>query len=171
MSTWTPPKRLFGSISAANLNTYWRDNTAYIGENLPHHVTMFHDTSLVTNGNAIAANALPGQWYYRTFSQTASADGDIFTQSFWCAAGTYTFTVLCRTTANGGLVDWTLDGGSIDTGMDFYTGGTVVNTQLTIVGASVAVGRHVLTGTVNGQNVASGGYDIEITKIHAVKTA
>lgn len=166
MTDWTPPLRLFNEIEAADLNTYGRDNVNYLAENLPTHVSLWHSTSNVTAGNALARNTLPTQWYNRTWNQQASADADAFTQSFWCASGTATITILCRTTGSSGLVDWELDGVSIDTGMDFYSAAAAVNQTLTISSVSVATpGRHVLTATVNGKNGSSAGYDVEITML------
>jgi hypothetical protein len=170
-ATWTPPRRFFGQVAAADLNAGWTENIKYIAQNLPHHVTLWHNTSLVTAGNALASVSAPSQYYYWAWLQNVSADADSFTQSFVCASGTYDFYILCRKTANSGKVDWTLDGVSIDTAMDFYNAATLNNQILTIADVSISTpGRHKLQATVNGKNASSGGYDVQITKIHAVKS-
>jgi hypothetical protein len=170
-ATWTPPRRFFGQVAAADLNAGWTENIKYIAENLPHHITLWHNTSLVTAGNALAGVSAPSQYYYWAWLQNVSADADSFTQSFVCASGTYDVYILCRKTANSGKVDWTLDGVSIDTAMDFYNAATLNNQILTIADVSISTpGRHKLQATVNGKNASSGGYDVQITKIHAVRS-
>ena len=163
--TWTPPIRLFGSVAAADLNAQWSDNITYLYDNLPHHVTLWHKRSLVTNGNAIAAVNLVTQWYYWLWEQTAAQNGDVFTQSFVCAPGVYTFSILCRTNSDCGIVDWTLDGTSISANMDFYSAASTPNVVKTQAAISILGGRHVLTGTVDGKHASSSAYKVPITKL------
>ena len=167
MTDWTDPRDWTDEelVTAALLNTHLRDNVKYLYENLPLRALMWHMNSLVTTGNALARTLDTSQMFGFFYRQDSSADGDIFTQSFVLAPGTYTFKVLGKKTTASGKVDWTLDGTPIVTGQDWYGAG-VFNAVLSV--ASVQIGdtdggRHVLQATVNGKNGSSSGYDLNLT--------
>ncbi|HEY4723983.1 MAG TPA: hypothetical protein VII92_19170 [Anaerolineae bacterium] len=133
---------------------------------LPTRADCWHDESTVISGNALAPTVDAGQTYAHYTYQNASANGDIFTQSVFLRAGSYTLSVLGETTANSGLADWYFDGAPIVTGQDWYSGATVRNVIKTSASFTVADdGYHILRGTVNGQNGASGGFDLKLTKM------
>jgi hypothetical protein len=161
--SWTPGL----TVTAAILNTEIRDNLSWLYDNLPIRASMFHGDALVTNGNAIATNINANQPFNATWQQSTSADGDEFTNSFILGEGTYTMYLLGQLTLSSGLIDWDIDGTTITTGQDWY-GALSSNAEKSIASVVIAAnesGRHVLTGTVNGQNASSGGYDIRLTKI------
>ena len=133
---------------------------------LPTRADCWHDESTVISGNALTRTIDAAQTHNLYVYQNASANGDIFTQSMFLRAGTYTLSVLGETTANSGLVDWYFDGAPIVSGQDWYSGATVRNVVKVSASFTVASdGYHVLKGTVNGQNGASGGYDLKLTKM------
>ncbi len=133
---------------------------------LPTRADCWHDESTVISGNALAPTVDAAQTYAHYVYQNASANGNIFTNSVFLRAGTYTLSVLGETTVNSGLADWYFDGAPIVSGQDWYSGATARNVVKTSASFTVADdGYHVLRGTVNGQNGASGGYDLLLTKM------
>lgn len=130
----------------------------------PTRALFFHHEALVTNGNGLTRFVTASQQFASFVYQNASADADSFTHSFLLKHGTYTFVRLAFTSPNSGIIDWTLDGTSILSGDDYYSAGNTANVRKSTGSISVVGdGRHKLTGTVNGQNASSGGYDIAIT--------
>jgi len=94
----------------------------------------------------------------------ANANGDAFSIEFYLNAGTYTFNVLGETYPSSGKIDWTVDGGSILAGHDFYSASGaqgVLKSQAGIV--ILTSGLHTLQGTINGKNASSSGYQYNLT--------
>lgn len=130
----------------------------------PTRALVFHHESLVTNGNGLTIFISTAHQFASAAYQNASADADSFTHSFMLKGGTYTFVRLGITAPNSGIIDWTLDGTPILSSDDYYSAGLTVNVRKSTGSISVVGnGRHVLTGTVNGKNASSGGYDIPLT--------
>jgi hypothetical protein len=162
--TWTPGT----TLTAANLNTYVRDNLDWLYDNLPIRATLWHGDSNVETGNVIVSVAESNQRFNGYAHQHVGANSDVFTQSFVLGEGTYTFVVLGVKTSGSGLLDWDIDGTTIETGQDWYNGAPQYNQEQSVANVVIDVGeggRHVLTGTVNGKNGASSGYDIRLTKM------
>jgi len=108
------------------------------------------------------SSALPvdhGFNFYCYDTTNLGADGDSFDVPIFLKAGTYTFGVYGQKGANCGILDWTLDGVSIETGQDWYANPAVPDTLMTTANVTVTGdGYHKLTGTINGKNVASTDY-------------
>jgi len=142
------------------------DATAPEWIDLPNRATHWHDESTVTNGNALAPTVLATQQYATYSYQNASADADAFSFSVCLAAGTYTFYVLGITDANQAIIDWDFDGGD-DTiiGQDWYAAAQNLNVIKNGAVTLSVGGNIVVTGTINDNNVASGGFDMKLTKM------
>lgn len=169
--TWTDPPNWVGgdTVTESDLDTYLTADLQYLYDNLPTRATLFHNESLVTAGNAITGSINTSQAHNATWYQDASADADSFTHAFVLAEGTYTLYFYGVTHTSGGKIDWSVDGVSITTGQDWYSNPAVANVTKSVAAVAIATGgRHVLTGTVNGKNAGSAGYDIRLTKIYFV---
>ena len=141
----------------------WLDTNIF-----PWKYTLWHDESIVTAGDAIVD---AGVGYYRLFKQNTPADANAWKQYVTLAKGTYTLHMWGKTGANHGLIDWTFGGTSIATGQDWYQA-VGAEAQKTIAGIVIANdGTYTLTGTINGKNGASGGYDHNLSKMWFEKTA
>ena len=139
---------------------------------LPTRAVCWHDESIVIIGNPLNPLVDANQVYNFCVYQNAAANGDMFSQSVFLRAGTYTFSVLGETTNASGLADWYLDGSLVVSGQDWYSAGTTRNVVKSTVSITIASdGYHVLKGTVNGQNGASGGYELRLTKMWFKQTA
>ena len=155
--------------AAGGTNTTQIATTAFVqaafASTYPSHATLWHDEDVKTAGNAFTYVTDTSQNYATYTWQTASANGDAFSQTFLLAAGTYTFYALGLRGTNFGIIYWTVDGTLIAV-QDFYNGSNAynfINTQ-----ASVRIttsGLHTLVGTVTGKNASSTGYDIKLTKM------
>lgn len=138
--------------------------TIFTSNNLPTRAELWHDEATVTAGNALAVTidaAQIGNYFAR---QSASANGDTFTQSVFLRAGTYTFSVEGQTNSANGLIDWSLDGTNFATGQDWYSASVTKNVVKT---ASVTIandGYHTLQGKLNGKNASSTGFNMDLTK-------
>ena len=154
---------------ASGGEAHWRCDhvrTRHIaGERPEKRVTMWHDESIVTAGNALAKIHNANANYAVNSYQNASADNDSFTNGCYLRAGTYTFYVLGTLMTSGGIIDWTLDGVEIVAAQDWYNNPNVFNTEKSDAGVVVAFdGWHTLRSTVDGKNGASTGHDIILTK-------
>jgi len=133
---------------------------------LPTRVTMWHDESTVTAGNAIANVVDTGSRYCTYSNQNTAADGDTFTQSFLLAAGTYSLCVLGSTFTSRGKIDWYIDDVKVVSLQDWYAASLGINTIKTV--GSIAVvgnGRHVLKGVINGKHASSSSYFMLLQKM------
>jgi len=171
--TWTDPPdwAALATVTESDMDTYITADLQYLYDNLPTRATMFHNESLVTAGNAITVAILTTQAHNAVWYQSAGADGDTFTHAFVLAEGTYTLYLYGSTRTAGGKIDWDIDGTAIATGQDWYSGSNVADVTKSIASVAIAnntSGRHVLTGTVNGKNASSSGYEIRLTKMYFV---
>ena len=167
--SWTAPRDWSSgeTVDETIMDTHIKDNLTYLHANMPARATMFHKESLVTVGNGLTTALAPTQYHTSVSYQSAAADGDTFTQSFVMIAGTYSFVCIGQTRTAGGIIDWDLDGTGIVTGQDWYSGVNTANVIKTVAAITVVGnGRHVLTGTVNGQNGSSSDYVIYLTKMY-----
>jgi hypothetical protein len=168
--TFTDPPDWAGgaTVTEADLDTYLSGDLQYLYDNLPTRVTLFHNESLVTAGNAIVGAILATQAHNAVYYQSTSADADSFTHAFVLAEGTYTLYIYGQTRTNGAKIDWYVDGASIATGQDWYAASNTADVTKSIASVVISVGgRHVLTGTVNGRNASnSTGWDIRLTKMY-----
>lgn len=131
----------------------------------PKRATMWHDEALITVGNALNVVHDANQNYGVWSDQNTPSTTDKFTQSFMLQAGTYTFSVLGITGNNYAKLDWYIDGASVVTGEDWYSGSTTYNVLKTHGSIVVATdGYHTLEGRVNGHNGSSTDYYILLTK-------
>lgn len=136
---------------------------AYIEQLVPKRAIMWHERAIKTTGAALASIYDVNQEHTIYTYQLPGANGDVFTNGFVLRAGTYTFWALGKTTANSGKVDWSLDGAAaFTTGQDWL--GAANNIRKTVASVTIALsGWHKLTGTINGKNVGSGGYELLLT--------
>src|SRR4051794_8953325 len=120
MTAWTtPPTFDVGQlITAANLNSYLRDNPTYLYNHIPARAIMWHDEALVLSGGAITRSLEVNQQYNIVSNQASPANGDSFTNACFIKEGTYTFTVLGQKKGDAGKIDWYLD----DSVTPFITG-------------------------------------------------
>jgi hypothetical protein len=150
-------------VTANDLNTYVKDNLAYLYDSLPVRAWMWHISSLVTAGNAIANAGTSGGYFGVYSSQAGAANGDSFTQSFMLKPGTYKLKILGKTSSDSGKVDWSIDGAPIVSGQDWYTASTQQNVIMVVNVEVTGEGQHVLRGTINGKNASSSGYGLYLT--------
>jgi hypothetical protein len=159
--TWTDDQ----SVGAYVFNRYVRDNLLhmFVGS-LPTRQIMYHDESLVTAGNAIARTVDGAQYFTFYAAQNPSADGDTFTQSVVLLPGTYQMSVYGRKTSSSGQLTLTIGSLEIDSQRNFYNGSTLDAQTVTDPIFTIDDGkRYVITGTVDGKDASSSGYDIDIT--------
>lgn len=118
----------------------------------------FFDAFNVVSGNTIAGTVDTGQMYNGYWSQGTPANGNSVETSFYMAPGDYTLFTQGLTSANSGIIDWSIDGTNVITGQDWYSAGLTKNVlkngSVTITGT----GRHTLRLTINGKNASSGNY-------------
>lgn len=128
----------------------------------------FHRHSLVTVGNALApASAGGGSEMYVPWRQNASDNGDTFKTVFYIAAGTYTLYITGYTWGNSGKLDVYMDDVLIQAGIDWYSAALTDFVTKTVSSVNVTTdGEHVFKFVVNGKNVASGGYNIDLYEIY-----
>jgi len=62
------------------------------------------------------------------------------------------------------MVDWYLDGAIFAAGQDWYSAVAAYNVVKTVALTISGDGYHVLKGVINGQNGASAGYTLAVTK-------
>ena len=166
--TWTTigSKSPGDAHSAATWNNEVKGNLDHIYDNLPTRATLWQDEAIATSGNALSFTVDTAQAYNGYARQAAAnSDGDTFTHSCLLAAGSYTVSVLGLTAGSEGILDWDIDGSTVSTGQDWYSGSPVRNVVKTFTATISEGGRIVLTGTVNGKNASSSDYRTSITKI------
>ena len=152
----------------------WTDvgDTSLTTQDLPNRATHFHDESTVTNGNALVFVVNPLQRYAHQTYQNVSVDADAFSFSVYLSPGDYTFYALGITDANQAIIDWDFGGGD-DTiaGQDWYAAAENLNVIKSGAITLTVGGKIVVTGTINDNNVASGGFDMKLTKMWFKKAA
>lgn len=128
--------------------------------------TMFHDESVVLNGNALAL--LYESWGGGTFEgvfarQETSALNDEFKNGMYLAADTYTLQIVGKEDASSGVITWYVDDVSVGT-TDLYAASDahVVKTISSIVIGSA--GWHNIRGKLESKNGSSSGYDANLFK-------
>jgi hypothetical protein len=100
-----------------------------------------------------AHNVAQDLYYYcsmATYPNGASGSWD-----FVAAGGAVTFSVLGLTAANGGLVDWYLNGVLVAAAQDWYSVGTTFNIVKTFT-ATLPTGLNTLKYVVNGHSAGTG---------------
>lgn len=121
-------------------------------------------------GTALTRNANYTSIEYQALWEQGSADdGDSWTLSAVLAAGNYTFYTIGRAMGGNGLLDYYLDGVSIETGQDWYGGGTNGTEEFTF--SVPSSGYHVFTLTVNGKNGSSSDYYMRLGRLWIVPTS
>ena len=131
----------------------------------PKRADLYHDEATVVAGNALALTISTAQMHNGWYNQNASAQNDAFTQSFWLAAGIYTFSVLGSTGALRAQVDWYIDGERVITAQDWYAASQVVNVVKTATVTVKGDGYHVLKGIVATRNASNTtGWFMTLTK-------
>lgn len=134
----------------------------------PTHATLWHDESIAVVGNAILLDFNTSQKYSSLSYQSAAANNDEFTQTFFIGAGTYTFKCLGRTALSHGKIDWSIDSGAtiITTGQDWYSASTTYNVVKSVANVVITTsGLHTLKGKINGKNASSSDYLMMLTKM------
>jgi len=127
--------------------------------------TMWHDESIVTNGNALTHALNVAQRYANYSYQDAAANADSFTNGCYLRAGTYTLYVLGVTHSSRGIIDWDLDGVEIVANQDWYSAATVYNVVKSTAAVAVTFdGWHLLQGTIDGKNGSATDFRMSLTK-------
>lgn len=137
----------------------------FTANNLPTRSQLSHDESIVLTGNAIAVTLDSGQIDNLFARQSPGANGDSFTQSVFLRNGTYTFSVEGQTNAANGMIDWYLDGVAFTTGQDWYTASQTKDVIKTATVTIASDGYHILKGIINGKNLSSSGYNMDLTRM------
>lgn len=102
--------------------------------------------------------------YYAAWRVSPAVGSESFEQSFILKSGTYDFIVTCATNVQGGIVQWSLDGGSIGS-MDTYSASADNLVVMTISSVAVATsGLHSLSAVVNTKHASSIGYQAILYK-------
>ena len=160
------------------MNDEWAGNIQHVYDSAPKRATMWHSESLVLNGNAIASAVSTSQLHNAYSYQNTGADGDIFTNGCFLAAGTYTLKLLGVTLSAYGKLDWTIKHAdavswtTLATGQDWYSAGGTYNVVKTISSIVLAdPGWYAIKGTVNGKNGSSSGYQISLTNMTMYQAA
>lgn len=139
---------------------------------VPRRAVLFHEDALVVTGNALFIQHDATQDYGFIAYQSAAANNDKFSHSFFLRAGTYTFTSLGATTVTGGNVAWSLDdAAAFLSGDSWYTAGAnTANVRHSTGGVVVAQsGYHKLTGLVSAGTGA--GFVVKLTRYGFVPAA
>jgi len=93
-------------------------------------------------------------------------DLDEFTWHFTIKSGsTYSINLLGITATNCGKTDLYIDGVSVATAIDWYSGSTTNNVEKTASGITLTEGAHILKVKVNGKHASSTDYRFLITQI------
>jgi len=146
------------NISQVPAETQARIRTA-LGTDMGKRVMMDAYRNIVVSGTALAVTVLTTQPFnYMAGCNSPYHNGDILTNGFVCAAGTYSLDVLFVKQINSGKVDCGIDGTSIFTALDCYNGTTLANQVLTTNSIVLTAGLHYIRFTLNGKNNSSGGY-------------
>lgn len=125
----------------------------------------------LTGGSVVIGSITAGQIMVHFARQNPAANADSFTQSVFLMAGTYTFNIIGNGQADGGLLDWYLDGVLIAAGDDFYTAAATNNLTFTHTVVVPTSGYHVLKGLVVGNTAPSTGFVIRITTLAFIPNA
>ena len=132
----------------------------------PQRATIWHDESTALTGAPIASYYWASQNYMIRSLQNPGANGDSFSNSFLIKQGTYSIYFLGDTSNDRGILDWSIDGTNIVSSQDWYSSGQTYNVIKTSSNIIITTsGYHVLKGVVNGKNVLSSAYYIDLTKI------
>ncbi len=129
----------------------------------PLRWTCWHDEATIIAGNPFTTS-LSGSQLYGYIYQSAPANGDSFSHSLCLMAGSYVFSVLGVTASSYGKIDWKLDGTTIVSGQDWFSGGLVYNAVQTATVTVSGDGYHQLVGVVNGKHASSTNYYVPLTK-------
>lgn len=117
-------------------------------------------------GTALQRNSNYSDMEFRAlWYQTSAADGDSWTFSAVLAAGDYTFYTFGRRGTAQAILDYYLDGESIETGQDWY-GSSTNNVTGSFSFSVSSSGYHVFTVTVNGKHASSSGYRAVLTRLY-----
>jgi len=172
---WSDPQaRETGDIiTAAIWNQDVVDNGAYLYGQHPQSALLQSLESVQAAGGALTiANIMGSGWFGYAAYQNPAANGDERHWSVLLAQGVYTVKFLGYTSTGGGKADWSLDGVSITTGQEWYSGSTTYNVVYTVSSVAVAAGgRHLLKAVINGKNASSLGYGMYLTAIWFVRSA
>ena len=125
---------------------------ALLENKFPTRCTLWHDEATILAGNGFVKTFDASQPYGFFTRQSTAAQNDAFSQSFYLAAGTYTFSVLGAHGPLRAMVTWYIDGESAVANQDWYNGSGAFDITKT---ASVTVrgdGWHHLRGLVNTRN-------------------
>lgn len=135
----------------------------------PTHCTIWPGNEWTINSGVSggwSTNVPNNDGQYCRFYQSSPANGDSVQQTFFLAAGTYTFNVLGTSGAGNGKLDWYIDNVTFLTGDDWYAASGTVNRIVST--ASVVVtgsGVHTLKVIVNGKNASATNYYMNFQKM------
>ena len=111
------------------------------------------------------------QYYGFVVYQNPRADGDYFEFSIYLTKGTYTLAHVAYTAANLAKLDWTINGVSATTGVDWYSASTVYSVIKTFSLTVPYTGYHRIRATVNGRNASASDWYYIISEIGIYPTA
>lgn len=133
----------------------------------PEQATIWADESATISGNALTIlHDLSSNYAGYAQQSPTAANGDAWEWKFFLKAGTYTFNVFGVIGNDSPIIDWTVDGGSILAGQDWYNSGYVFNTVKSQGSISILTdGQHTLRATVNGKNGSGSGFYVHWVKM------
>jgi hypothetical protein len=97
--------------------------------------------------------------------QNPRADGDYFEFSIYLTKGTYTLAHIGYTAPNMTKLDWTINGVSATTGVDWYSASAVYSVIKTFSLTVPYTGYHRIRATVNGRNASATDWYYNISQI------
>jgi hypothetical protein len=105
------------------------------------------------------------QHYGFAVYQNPRANGDYFEFSIYLTKGTYTLAHIGYTAPNITKLDWTINGVSATTGVDWYSASTVYSVIKTFSLTVPYTGYHRIRATVNGRNASATDWYYTISEI------
>ncbi len=156
--------------SAAQLNSDFYSNMTWLYAKYPQRATLFHDDSVVANGNPITGVVDDLQPFSTYFYQDAAVIDDQFTRKVRLGAGVYQVKFTGQQHSDGGIFEVDIGGASVGDGFDAYSAATVRDVDLldTSFVELTKAGVYTVTVTVYDQNGGSGGFELRLTTIEFI---
>jgi len=127
-----------------------------------------------TSGTSITTTlATSYMWGSRVHTAAGNLPGWTWSWKVWLAAGTHTLQIVATAASNGGIIDFSLDGGIGAVGsIDCYASPNANNSFFSIAGVTVPVsGLYTLTATSTTKNALATDYYIPVNWMQFVRTS
>lgn len=119
----------------------------------------------VTVGSALNWSSLGGQFAGGNFTQTTPASTDRRAGYIVLRGGTYNIEVTTGKTSGSAIMRTWLDASTSTIDTDLYSAAAVINHIVTRTGIALSAGEHQFNVQVNGKNVASSGYRMDVGRV------